>query len=138
MTAYPFFFRREYQLHTCSPPDANCVFLRFPIFSFFCLQTILSSVLFHSPFIMFTVPWAPDCITTIFFSFLLILPSLLYSSATLFSLFFLSFLSFSKGNLFCNFIFPSLASPVNLNCASVIQKVTSTICLPFFPSVLFW
>lgn len=124
-------------MHTCPLSDANCIFLRFPIFSFFCLQTILSWVLFHSPFIKFTVPWARDTIVTIFPSFLLTLPSLLYSSATLFSSFFLSFLSFSKGNLFCNFILPSVASLVNLNCASVIQKVISTICWPFFPSVLF-
>lgn len=134
MTAYPFFFRSDYQLHTCPHSDDSCTFLRFPIFSFFCLQTIPSSVLFHSPFIIVTVPWAPDTFITFFSSLLLILLSLICYSV----FFLLSFLSFSKGNLSHNCIFPSLASLVSFNCASVIQKVTSTICWPFFPSVLFW
>lgn len=106
--------------------------LGFPYFLSSVCRPFCHFVFFYSPFIMCTVPWAPDSIITIFSSILLILPSLLYLSATLFSSYFLSFLSCSKGNLFRNFIFPSLASLVNLNCASVIQKVTCTICLPFF------
>ena len=132
MIAFLLFFRRKSQLHTCPCPDAICTFLRHPlpppIFSFFYLQVILLS--FYSEF---------HCSLGIrhyhhnfCFPSLLMLFPFPYLPATLLFLFPPPLFSFSsKANISLNFIFLSLASLINLNYASVIQKITSTTCLPF-------
>lgn len=134
MIAFLLFFRRKSQLHMCPCSDANCTFLRPPSHLFF-LLSIDHFVIFlqwSSLFLRYQTPSSRFFVFFFFFPFFADAFSFPYLSATLFLLSFHSLFSFfSKANIFLNFIFLSLASLINLNYASVIQKITSTTCLPF-------